>query len=113
MKETKIIIDENLSPKLASQLSGSFSSVTHVSFENLESEVDIKIWEYAKKNSWTILTKDSDFKAYSVTFDCPPKVIRINCGNRSTSYILDKLISNNEVIISFLTNESDCYLEIT
>lgn len=41
------------------------------------------IWEYAKENSLTIITKDSDFSNRILFKDPPPKVIHIKIGNVS------------------------------
>lgn len=42
---------------------------------------DKDIWEYAKGNSLTIITKDSDFSNRILFKDPPPKVIHIRIGN--------------------------------
>ena len=44
---------------------------------------DQVIWEYAKENSLTIITKDSDFSNRILFKDPPPKVIHIKIGNVS------------------------------
>ncbi|MBK8054869.1 MAG: DUF5615 family PIN-like protein [Saprospiraceae bacterium] len=42
---------------------------------------DDRIWEYAKKNSLTIVTKDSDFSERIILNIPPPRVIHIKFGN--------------------------------
>jgi predicted nuclease of predicted toxin-antitoxin system len=42
---------------------------------------DEKIWEYAKENNLTIVTKDSDFSHRIILHEPPPKVIHIRIGN--------------------------------
>jgi len=42
---------------------------------------DQQIWNYAKKNNLTIITKDSDFSNKIMLHTPPPKVIRIRFGN--------------------------------
>lgn len=111
--KNSLLIDEMLSRKLVSKLSGVMPTITHISSENLQSEMDIEIWNYAKEQNRAILTKDSDFKNLSMLLGCPPKVVHINCGNKSTDYILKLLISKIEIIINFLASESDCYLELS
>jgi len=108
-----LIIDKNLSYKLASQITELSSNVTHVSHEGLDSSLDVEIWNYAKEKNMTILTKDTDFKTLSSLFGCPPKVIRLNCGNKPTKFIQKLLVSRIEVVKSFLADEEDCYLELT
>lgn len=45
-----------------------------------------------QKKDFTILTKDSDFDERSQLLGCPPKVIRLICGNQSTIEILNQMI---------------------
>jgi predicted nuclease of predicted toxin-antitoxin system len=42
---------------------------------------DVQIWEYAKQNGLTIVTKDSDFSSRILLLGPPPKVIHIRLGN--------------------------------
>ena len=42
---------------------------------------DEKIWEYARINNLTIITKDADFQDRILFNDPPPKVIWIRFGN--------------------------------
>lgn len=42
---------------------------------------DERIWNYAKENNLTIITKDSDFSNRIIFHESPPKVIHIRFGN--------------------------------
>ena len=42
---------------------------------------DSEIWQYAKDNNLTIITKDSDFSERIILNSPPPKVIHIKFGN--------------------------------
>ncbi len=42
---------------------------------------DAQIWDYAKENNLTIITKDSDFSNRIIFHQPPPKVIHIRFGN--------------------------------
>lgn len=42
---------------------------------------DEQIWDYAKKNNLTIITKDSDFSNKMMLNNSPPSVITIKFGN--------------------------------
>ena len=42
---------------------------------------DEQIWEYAKENELTVVTKDSDFSDKMILSEPPPKVIHIRVGN--------------------------------
>ena len=56
----KLIFDENLSPKLPSRLNDLFPNSLHVREVNMESTDDSVVWNYAKKNNFVIVSKDSD-----------------------------------------------------
>lgn len=84
----------------------------HVALDEFSKVDDRRIWEIARKNGYCIVTKDWDFKFMSVSFGCPPKVIRLNCGNRTTAFIANLLRQRFWAIDEFLKNGEDCYLEI-
>ncbi|SHG03573.1 hypothetical protein SAMN05444372_10213 [Flavobacterium micromati] len=42
---------------------------------------DEKIWNYAKENNLTIISKDSDFSNKIIMSSPPPKVLHIRFGN--------------------------------
>lgn len=80
--------------------------------QNLLKALDQEIWDFAQKKGYCILTKDWDYKFLSVAYGCPPKVIRLNCGNKTTSHIAELIQENNEIIREFLSDPDNCYLEI-
>jgi len=73
----KFLIDVNL-PYHFSHWSG--NEYMHV--RNIDSKMtDKDIWEYAKINKLTIVTKDVDFADRIVIHTPPPKVIHLKIGN--------------------------------
>ena len=112
MTSGKILIDENLSRRLVPVVAASFPGSTHVSAENLLQSADTKVWDFAKQQGYCILTKDWDFRFMSLTFGCPPKIIRLNCGNQTTNYIAELLRDKMEIILDFFDDDDLCYLEI-
>lgn len=54
---------------------------------------DEKIWNYAKENNLTIITKDSDFSNRILLKDPPPKVIHIRFGNLTMKEFFIKMNS--------------------
>jgi len=107
----KYLLDENLSKKLAVKLIPTFSNVAHVSNESLLNSFDKEIWDFAKSNNYVIITKDYDFSDMSHLLGCPPKVIKLNCGNKTTEYICNTLIEKKELINIFVESDN-CYMEI-
>lgn len=111
MFDLKLLLDENLSFRLAKHLSAYFTEVMHVSTKSLSSRPDREIWQAAKLNNWVIVTNDSDFQFLSSVQGCPPKVVRINSGNKSTKEYARIIAIRAELIAQFSQGE-DCYLEI-
>jgi predicted nuclease of predicted toxin-antitoxin system len=83
----KLLVDENLAPRLARDLADLFPGSIHVSSTEMGSTADAVIWEYAKAHQFTFLTKDKDFTHLSITWGAPPKVILLQTGNCSTAEI--------------------------
>jgi hypothetical protein len=71
----KLLVDENLPPRLVHDLADLFPDSTHVSSVGLGSTPDAIIWEYAKTHGFTFLTKDKDFANLSFAWGAPPQVI--------------------------------------
>ena len=112
-KKIKFLIDENLSQRLVAVLNEAFEgNNSHVSIENLLNSTDKQIWEFAKTKNYCILTKDWDYSFMSAAYGCPPKVIRLNCGNKTTTFIAAILKNKFIIIQEFLVDEDLCYLEI-
>lgn len=87
----KLLFDENLSPKLVAALADVFPESAHVDRIGLGSVDDSEVWEYARLNGFTIVSKDSDFQEKSLLLGYPPKVICIkrgNCANKQIELLL-------------------------
>jgi len=87
----KLLFDENLSPRLAESLSDLYQDSAHVHACGLSSADDVKVWEYAKDNGFTIVSKNSDFQERSIVFGAPPKVIWLRATN-CTSFEIENLL---------------------
>ena len=66
---------------------------------------DTDIWEYARKNQYSIVTFDADFYDISIIYGHPPKIIWIREGNLSTAEIAGLIRQNKDVIREFLENK--------
>ena len=109
----KILVDNNISPSVISLNEKFFKNSKHVIELNLDKNTeDVVIWEYAKKNGLVILTKDNDFEAMSRVLGCPPKVIQLICGNKTTNEILHILWNNHKIIKEFIKDNENCLLYI-
>jgi predicted nuclease of predicted toxin-antitoxin system len=71
---------------------------------------DIEIWDYAKKNEYTIITFDSDFFDFANIKGHPPKIIWLRIGNTKTDFLAEILKEKYSIILDFI--QSDNYSEI-
>ena len=70
------------------------------------------MWEYAKTNSFVIVTKDSDYYGMSLLHGAPPHVIWAKAGNVSKAKITDLLISHRKTIEKMLHDDGMACVEI-
>ena len=101
----KLLFDQNISFKVVKQLQDHFPESNHVLKLGLNNASDFKIWEYAKKNGYTIVTFDADFNDLSLPFKHPPKLIWLRLGNTTTRNLVPFFIENKNQIIGFILNE--------
>ncbi len=73
----KFLIDVNLPYRFSLWKSDNYIHQTDINDE----WTDEQIWNYAKENNLTIVTKDSDFSNRIIFHEPPPKVIHIRFGN--------------------------------
>jgi predicted nuclease of predicted toxin-antitoxin system len=110
----KLLIDNNLSYKLADYLKAESMESVHIKNALTVLSFDTEIWDYARENDLVILTKDNDFDELSQLYGCPPKVIHVLCGNKSTVYIFDLIVSYKFEINQFINTDSEnCLLKIS
>ena len=107
-----LLFDENLPPFLVGSLADIYPGSTHVRDCALQRGSDLGIWEFARREGFTIVTKDSDFDAASKTRGHPPKVIWIRLGNCSTRDIENLLLTHSPVIHAFEQDETQGLLEL-
>jgi predicted nuclease of predicted toxin-antitoxin system len=82
-----LLFDQNLSPRLVQHLADLYPDSNHVYNLGIEKARDHELREYARREEFVIVTKDSDFSDLCILLGFPPKVIWIRRGNCSTSDI--------------------------
>jgi predicted nuclease of predicted toxin-antitoxin system len=92
----KLLVDENLAPRLATNLADLFPDSVHVSSVELSGTPDAVVWEYAKAHRFTFLTKDKDFASLSIIWGAPSKVVLLQTGNCSTTQI-ERIVRGNAI----------------
>ncbi len=101
----KLLVDENLPPRLVHDLADLFPDSIHIETLGLGSTPDEIVWEHAKDRGFVFLTKDKDFANLSMALGAPPKVILLQTGNCSTAELL-RIIRNNAVRLSDFESDS-------
>jgi len=98
----KYLIDVNL-PRYFSLWAGEeYEHVVNIDDEMQDSEV----WQYAKENNLTIVTKDADFSELMLLNEPPPRVIHITA--KGHSYKVRKY--KNEAVPSGVVKSMERYL---
>jgi len=108
----KLLFDQNISYRIVRLLPDCFSDCCHVRSVGLNNCDDIKIWQFAKRNAFTIVTFDTDFFDISILKGFPPKIVWLRTGNLTTSEIAECLILNYSNIVSFIENTDQNCLKI-
>ena len=106
----KLLFDQNISYRIVSKLKNTFPEAKQVREIGLENSTDRVIWEYSKRNDFTVVTFDADFYDMSNLYGHPPRIIWLRTGNRRTSDLAKLLIDRSVIIQEFLTDKS--YKEI-
>ena len=110
----KLLLDANISWRLTSILKEHFGECLHADdIQELEFPAkDLKIWQYAKDNGYTIITCDNDFNNLNTLKGFPPKIVLLRTGNCRRKFMTDLLIQSKQIIQEFLKSEKYGLLEI-
>jgi predicted nuclease of predicted toxin-antitoxin system len=98
----KLLFDENLSLKLVRVFAKDFPGSSHVEVAGLRGATDSVIWDYARDNGFTIISKDNDFRQRSFLHGAPPKVIWLSIGNAGTDAIASLLRNSRDRVYRFI-----------
>lgn len=78
----------------------------------LGSSSDQYVWDYAKANSLTIVSKDNDFRDKAALEGFPPKLIWLRIGNSTTTVAATKLRTARLAIEAFVQDKVVGVLEL-
>jgi predicted nuclease of predicted toxin-antitoxin system len=109
----KLLFDANISFRLSAALADIYPGSLHVDACNLQFASDDVIWEYAKQNGFTIVSKDSDFYDRTLLLGSPPKLIWLRVGNCSTVTIENLLRSFHSDIEIFIKENTGTCLQLS
>ena len=63
----KLLLDQNLSPRLAHTLAATYPDTTHVRDVGLQAADDDTVWAYAAEHGFVIVSKDADLSTLAST----------------------------------------------
>lgn len=109
----KLLFDQNLARNLVRELSPLFPDSRHVLDVELDKATDREIWEFARTNGFTIVSKDSDFRQLAFLLGPPPKAVWVRAGNATTVGILTLLLDEHERIFALNESQEDTLLVLT
>jgi len=106
----KLLLDENLSPRLVRRIEDLFPGSLHVHSEGLKQSPDQAVWEFAKSSGFSIVTADADFYDLAIALGAPPKVISLRGCDYPTA-VAEGIIRNQAIrIMEFLEDRERAVL---
>jgi len=108
----KLLLDQNLSPRLAGVLTALYPGSTHVRDVGLQAAGDDAVWTYAAAHGFAIVSKDADFHQRSFVLGHPPKVVWIRRGNCSTAEVEQILRIRQADVLAFAADEQGAFLSL-
>jgi predicted nuclease of predicted toxin-antitoxin system len=89
-----------------------FPNAEQVKRAGLERAGDDAIWEYARREDFTIVTLDADFADLAALRGAPPKVIWLRCGNQPVTVVERLMRDHAALIVDFVASEEAACLEL-
>lgn len=108
----KLLLDENLSRRIIPLILEAYPESTQVELLGMSAYSDVQLWEFARDNGYTLVTKDSDFNDLSALYGYPPKVIWLKCGNQTKQRIVEILLSIQTDVSVFTAHPDLACLEV-
>jgi predicted nuclease of predicted toxin-antitoxin system len=103
----KLLLDQNISYRVARKLGAVYPIVTTVRDEGLYEQNDRIIWEYSRQNGFSIITFDEDLYDLTTLYGPPPKIIWLRTGNLTNEQVVQLLTRFKPNIELFLQTELD------
>lgn len=108
----KLLLDENLSPRLLEVLARAFPSSKHVEHVGLRGRPDLEVWEFAAREGFVVVSKDHDFRELSFLYGSPPKVIWLGVDDARTSEIAELILESRLRIAAFERDAEESLLAL-
>jgi predicted nuclease of predicted toxin-antitoxin system len=108
----KLLIDENLPSGLAHTAQARFPGSAHVSSVGLIHADDRAVFEFARREGFTIVTRDNDFDRLSDLHGAPPKVVLLKVGNARVRQLRQLIVDRADDVASFIENDEEPLLRL-
>ncbi|TGE20328.1 hypothetical protein E5K00_20190 [Hymenobacter aquaticus] len=103
----RLLLDENVSWRLAAYLRPYCAAVVHVREVGMENSPDTTIWRYARQHGYDIVTKDEDFLRLVVTEGFPPRVVAVQNAQVPVARLAEFLLARLPQLQEFLGEQTE------
>lgn len=103
----RLLLDENVSWRLAAYLRPHSEVVLHVRDIGLDESPDTSIWRYARQHGYDLLTKDEDFVRLVLADGFPPRVIALQNAQVPVKALAEFLLAQLPQLESFLSEQTE------
>ena len=107
-----MLLDQNLSPRLAVELVDAYPGTVHVRDLGLARADDEQVWQAARDGDFLLVSKDADFHQRSFLRGHPPKVVWIRLGNCETLSVRNLLLDRQGEISRFVADPAAAFLAL-
>jgi predicted nuclease of predicted toxin-antitoxin system len=107
----RLLFDHHLSPRLVTRLADLFPASAHVADYGLDRATDAEVWDFARLNDFTLVTKDADFNDLTALRGFPPKVVWLRIGNCSTNQVEALLRTRDQDLLDFVADPQAAIIE--
>jgi len=108
----KLLFDQNLSFRLCRLLGDIVTESAQVRALGLDRASDDAVWEFARREGFTIVTLDADYADLVALRGAPPKVIWLRCGNQPTQAVERLIRGHADLLAAFIASEDASCLEL-
>lgn len=109
----KLLLDENLSPRLPALLAELYLGSSQLELLGLRGAPDTDVWRFAQQEDYVLVSKDNDFRQMSFQYGAPPKVVWLSVGNAGTGVILRLLTETRAAIERFVADPEAAFLVLS
>ena len=109
----KLLLDENLSPRLPALLAELYPGSSQLELLGLRGASDTEVWRFAQHEDYVLVSKDNDFRQMSFQYGAPPKVVWLSVGNAGTGVILRLLTEARAAIERFVADPEAAFLVLS